>query len=525
MSSSIRQRLTLAILLTAVIPLIAAITIAQNLVTNISSQLYNPRVGVELDRSLNLYKELAAAIKAAMRFQADAIASQEGLRAAAVLHHIPSIDQELTEIFSQHPNLVRLAVIGEQDDVWVEKRRKIPVDATTELVLEVRRPLSDQDDGPTLLAEFSTPKARFDERDAMTDTVQMYRQIEASRKQVVRAHLYTYAVLLAATVLASIFFGALLSRSVGRRIRVLSDATEEVGTGNLAVRVPVEGNDELARLAIAFNRMLAETQRSRARIEFLQRMGTWQEMARRLAHEIKNPLTPIQLAVEELHARYRGQDSAFGNLLDTSLTIVTEEVATLRRLVTEFSEFARLPRATLKKQDICAFLRELQQQQDLLSDDERLLVPTADDAQRGDFKVSWQVPDGVIEVLLDRQMMQRVLVNLMRNAAQAVLAHRPAEGHVQVSLHVMDEGWITLLVDDNGAGVPQAMRESIFDPYVTTKNDGTGLGLAIVKKIVMEHGGAVEVGASDWDGARICVWLPRLGHPASLAAQESQKTS
>ena len=143
--------------------------------------------------------------------------------------------------------------------------------------------------------------------------------------------------------------GFFLARGITRRINRLSVAIDHVAAGNLDVRVPVTGSDELTELARVFNRMLGEMQQSRARIEYLQRIGAWQEMAQRLAHEIKNPLTPIQLAVQECHRKYAGDDPRFRALLDTTLEIVEEEVGTLRRLVGNFSSFARLPHAELKR--------------------------------------------------------------------------------------------------------------------------------------------------------------------------------
>ena len=136
-------RLTLAVLLAAVIPLIAAITIANRMVGSVAAQLHNPRVGVELERSLELYQELARATKAGMRYEAEAIAAGEGLRAASVLRHEPTMRQELDEIFPKYPNLVQIAVTDGDGNVIVEKRRGEPVDETTELQLEVRRPLSE----------------------------------------------------------------------------------------------------------------------------------------------------------------------------------------------------------------------------------------------------------------------------------------------------------------------------------------------------------------------------------------------
>jgi len=523
MPSRTARRLTLAVLLAAIIPLATAILIASRLVSSLSSQLYNPRVGESLERSLDLYKDLATSAKSGMRYQAEAIAAQEGLRAAAVLHHVPGIEQELSEIFPAHPNLVRLAVLDGNGEPISEILRREPVDTDKELALDVTRLLSDKEDGPALFAVFATPKARYDERDDVEVTVKTYRQVEASLAEVEFAHLLAFAALLAITMVAAVMLGTLLSRSVTRRIGLLAQVTQAVGAGDLSVRAPVEGNDEITELAGAFNQMLREVERSRARIEFLQRMGSWQEMARRLAHEIKNPLTPIQLAVEEVHARYRGDDPGFRNLLDVAHGVVAEEVGTLRRLVTEFSGFARLPRAELSENNICDFLREKQTRMVLFADDESGTLRSDAELLENTVDVVWIVPGGRIAVDMDCQMMHRVLVNLVRNAAQAVRAKGSGRGKVVVALREVDEDWVALEVDDDGPGIPRHMRERVFDPYVTTKSDGTGLGLSIVKKIVMEHGGSIEATDNDWGGARMLVTLPRSGSAACFAARAGEK--
>lgn len=520
------RRLALAVLLAAVIPLVAAIYIARSMVASMSSQLYNPRVGNELERSLELYQELAKAKKDGMRYEAASIAARESLRAVAIINFVPGIREELDEVFPQYENLVLLAVADADGNVIAQRARQKPVDDALELRLEVRKPLSGKEDGPVLLAIFVTPKERFDHLEQASETVRLYRQIEGSRGKVERWHLLAFALLLALTMLGAVVVGTTLARGVTRRIDRLAKAAQAVGAGDLTVRVPVSGNDEIMNLSKAFNSMLREVERSRARIEFLQRMGTWQEIARRLAHEIKNPLTPIQLAVEEAHARYQGDDPKFQALLEITLKIVQEEVATLRRLVTEFSAFARLPRAELAPGDLAAFLQEQRKQMALFSDDESGIQATDADQLEGMVDVVWEIPSDPVFVHFDRQMMHRVLINLVRNAAQAVRdLHRGTTGRLRVAVATPDPDWIHLEIDDDGPGIREDLRETVFDPYVTTKHDGTGLGLSIVKKIIMEHGGTIEASSSPWGGARMLIRLPRSGTEASIAARENVLTT
>jgi nitrogen fixation/metabolism regulation signal transduction histidine kinase len=283
--------------------------------------------------------------------------------------------------------------------------------------------------------------------------------------------------------------------------------------------------------------MLGEVETSRARIEFLQRIGAWQQMAQRLAHEIKNPLTPIQLAVQECHRKYAGGDPRFRALLDTTLEIVEEEVGTLRRLVGDFSNFARLPQAELREANLFDFLRECSEQFMHLD------VPGEGIAEGGgphedlrpseatpEVDITWELPAEPLPVAIDKQMLRRVLVNLVRNAVQAIRDARNAKGggrehargRVVVRARLDGEG-ASIVVEDDGPGIPVDRRERVFDPYFTTKTDGTGLGLAIVKKIVVEHGGTVGVESSArLGGALFFVRLPGHKTLALAAAREAR---
>jgi nitrogen fixation/metabolism regulation signal transduction histidine kinase len=287
--------------------------------------------------------------------------------------------------------------------------------------------------------------------------------------------------------------GLVLARRATAKVAVLREAALRVAEGDLAVRVSPRGKDELDELGRTFDRMVAELAEARPRLEYLQKVSAWQEVARRLAHEIKNPLTPIQLAVQELGSKYRGDDPAFQKLLATSQEILAEEIGTIRRLVDDFSAFAKLPKVEPAPVDLGQVV--------------------------GDFvraHPEWQAfvtfgaPPGPVGAVGDRMLIRRVLANLVENAVHAAEGAGRAP---QVTLSVeadVARGLARLIVDDNGPGIPSRERERVFDPYVTTKEHGTGLGLAIVRKIVLDHGGDVHASAAPapLSGARLTVTLP-----------------
>jgi len=530
-SGKIERRLVLALLLTSLVPLVAAVFLANSLLTQSASIWFNPEVGAQLDHGLDVYRDYVKVIKDDMRHQTDAISADEGLRAAVRGADPEAIGAALTDYLAGHPELVRLKVEEGPGKPTVTRDRGKPVDERTERSLEVERPLAAGPDAPTLVATFAIARAKVDQLETTGNVVANYHHLEASRADLYRSYLLAFAILLGTTMFITLVSGTLLARSVTRRMSRLAAAINLVAEGDLSIRVPVTGSDELTELGATFNRMLGEMAASRARIEFLQRIGAWQEMAQRLAHEIKNPLTPIQLAVQECHRKYAGDDPRFRALIDTTLEIVEEEVGTLRRLVGDFSSFARLPQAELVRADLGEFLRECSEQLGHLeldleggevgTDAEQLATP--------DVAVTWVVPEAELPASIDRQMLRRVLINLVRNAVQAVRGEGAAKGdpgklrgHVQVNARAEGEGAV-ITVEDDGPGIPVERRGRVFDPYFTTKSDGTGLGLAIVKKVVVEHGGTIDVDASErLGGARFSIHLPGPKSRELAAAREAR---
>jgi two-component system, NtrC family, nitrogen regulation sensor histidine kinase NtrY len=505
-------RLALIVLATAIVPLVTAIVFARSLFERSVNVWLNPEIGVQLDRGLDVYRDYVRAKKEALRSEADVLAQDDELRTALEAHDRGRLERRLAKLRDASTGISELRVEAEDSSLVASAPPRTPLDETVARPIEVRRSIVDDKAHRSLLVVFAVERQRLDELDSATRIAAEYHRLEASKSELYDGALKTYALLLFATVLLTVTLGTILARGVTRRVYRLVAGMQRVASGDTSARVPVTGSDELTELAAGFNRMVAEVERSRSTIAYLERVSAWQEMAQRLAHEIKNPLTPIQLAIEECHRRYGDENPAFRRLLDTTLEVVEEEVATLRRLVESFSNFARMPSAELEPDDLARFLRETKENVGTVEGERDAGESSSSDDDAMLAAIEWRLPKMSMPVLVDRQLLRRVLINLVRNAAQALHAQRRAEaegpGRIVVRAENLPDGY-AIVVEDNGPGVPEPMRERIFDPYVTSKEDGDGLGLAIAKKIVVEHGGALTVDESrDLGGAAFTLRLP-----------------
>jgi len=261
-------------------------------------------------------------------------------------------------------------------------------------------------------------------------------------------------------------------------------AAARVAEGDLTSTIDMRVGGKADQTFRSFDRMTRELREMRARLAEAERAAAFQEIARRIAHEIKNPLAPIQMAMETLRKAHAKRLDGFDEIFDESTRAVLEEVRRMERIVCEFSEFARLPKAQPGALALDALVDEVAQ----------LYRPP--DVQL-DIAREAPLPD----VRVDREQITQVLVNLLQNAFDAARANKPQDARVRVRVYLR-EGRVALDVEDNGPGVAESERARIFEPYVTSKAHGTGLGLAIVKRILSDHGADIEVGSSALGGAR-----------------------
>lgn len=240
-----------------------------------------------------------------------------------------------------------------------------------------------------------------------------------------------------------------------------------------------------------------------------QRQLAWRDVARRIAHEIRNPLTPIQLSTERIRRRYGDQINDEDGVFERCINTILRQVSDIGRMVQEFSDFARMPKPTPSRFDLAALITDVVFAQ-------RVVNP--------DFKFSLSLPQGGLSMLGDERLLGQAFTNIVKNAAEA-LASRPedteVQGQITVSVSPADaDGMIVMQIEDNGPGFPQDAREQLLEPYVTAREGGTGLGLAIVNRVIMDHGGSVQLLEPD-HGARGAI--VKIILPLSLASDSNAK--
>ena len=293
----------------------------------------------------------------------------------------------------------------------------------------------------------------------------------------------TLVALLVATLLTSF-----VARRITRPILELRRTTERVAKGELGARVEVRSKDEVGELGHAFNAMFAELEESRDRIVRAEKDAAWREMARQVAHEVKNPLTPISLSVDLLRRAHAEGSADFDSVLERTLDMIQRQVVNMREVTRDFAAFAGEHRA-----------RSPVQVGELLDDVLELSAAWA--AERG-VSIERGGPGGV--VMADPGELRRALLNLVSNAIEAM-----QEGGTLDVQVLCEGGFVDVIVRDSGSGLDDDVREHLFEPYFTTRSSGTGLGLAIVRRVVEDLGGSVSLeNCAEGPGAVAKLHLP-----------------
>ena len=290
----------------------------------------------------------------------------------------------------------------------------------------------------------------------------------------------------------SLWISSLIAREITDPIQRLVNGTREVSHGNLDYQVKISGGDEVGILSESFNQMTKKLKQYAEELKQAEKSAAWREVAQKLAHEIKNPLTPIQLSAERLKRRYYANREGYEQILEECTNVIIDEVERLRRLLDEFSQFARMPVINPVPSDINKIL------------DESI-------KSYGEFPknidIEMEYDESLPQISIDPDQIRRAFFNIIKNAIEAMenggkliistkKVNSEAKGHVKVKF------------SDTGTGISEELMKNLFTPHFSTKRGGAGLGLAIVKKIISDHGGDISVKSKEGEGTTFTIKIP-----------------
>jgi two-component system nitrogen regulation sensor histidine kinase NtrY len=294
-------------------------------------------------------------------------------------------------------------------------------------------------------------------------------------------------------IVLAILLSSWAAARVTRPVEQLAHAAQEVAAGNWNVRVDVFGADELGQLADSFNRMTTELLGQKERLVQAERVAAWRELARRLAHDLKNPLFPLQLTMENLVRAREQSPGQFDEVFRESSKTLLAEIANLKAIVGRFSEFSRMPQPKFQPVHLNDLIRGVAQ----------LFQAQLEGPGRAKISCELQLDPLLKPVAADGEMLHRAISNLVLNAIDAM----PQGGTLTLRTRY-ESGKALIEVADTGPGLTPKEHEQIFTPYYTNKPQGTGLGLAIVQSVVSDHGGTIRVQSEPGRGSRFVIELP-----------------
>ena len=288
-------------------------------------------------------------------------------------------------------------------------------------------------------------------------------------------------------LLAAIIWGMTLAAKILKPIQELVIATKKIKDGDLTVQVPIENleKDEIRVLSLAFNHMIKQIDHQQKELLIAQRALAWSDVARRVAHEIKNPLTPIHLAAERLVRKFENQVSdkeAFNKYIQ----MIIRHTNDIKTIVAEFVRFARLPAPIFVNCDLVSVVSDMVESKKLINDK---------------ITYNFNSSERMIDFSADITQLNQVMINILKNAEESLFN---IQNNMEINVFIKKiDNLITVSVEDNGIGFPSDIIDKATDAYVTTRSNGTGLGLAIVQKIMQDHCGSIIISNKLEGGARI----------------------
>ncbi|MDA3863038.1 MAG: ATP-binding protein [Deltaproteobacteria bacterium] len=497
MKTTLARRVSIAILAATLIPsAVVTFLLFQILSTHdnlVQGHLQN--ISANQDEIIESYKNLIVEKKKRFKYQArfllkNLLDSKQNKSSEQIIKLANIFFEDNPEIcLLTITRLKPVSIINNEIDYlfnppFFEKKRKTLHEKNYKFLSEIR-----QNEFFQAKVTFATNINMIDAYNKLAKTYSENKQMLSIYKGLRKYYWHFFFAILVIIILAANFLAAMIVKGVIRKIGIISSATTKIARGDLDVNVKIEGKDEISELGNLFNDMVKRLKHNRNKIRYLERVGAWQEVARRIAHEIKNPLTPILLAIQQIQNKAPAHDKNFIRLVNTASGIIKEEVDVLKRLVENFGNLARLPEQKTETIKISTLITEI-------IDFSKLSWG------KKAFKSKIETSEKIV-INVDRMLMKKALLNVINNAVQATTENDIAPSIVISTQLGRNE--VMIKIQDNGPGIEEI--DKIFDPYYTTRENGTGLGLPLAKKIILDSGGDITV-TSTTKGAEITITLP-----------------
>lgn len=322
----------------------------------------------------------------------------------------------------------------------------------------------------------------------LKESLKFYSSMNLLRVPIGEGYLVIFVFIALLMVIISFLTGHVISKRLTKPLKSLIKGLEEVGLGNLDYQVKAETKDEMARTITSFNKMVKELKENRELLVEAEREMAWRGIAQKIAHEIKGPLTPIQLSLQHLQDKFYEDPKAYENILKDCTRRISEEVDALRKMAKEFSEFARMPEVSFEYSDV----------NKILEDTVSFFIQVKPEVEiNADYGVN------LPRIRIDRERMKRVFKNIIQNGIDAMV-----DGGEMKIKSSADAQFLKIEFQDTGTGMDEETIKKIFTPYFSTKSHGMGLGLPIVEKIIHEHRGKIEVQSQQDKGTTFIILLP-----------------
>ena len=432
---------------------------------------------------------------------------------AVFLRSIRNVDQKPEDIWNEiqdlHPDIGSIQIITEDGrEIFFDGNSSAYLNATQfenrgdgllpkfssggASVLQILKTYTVKNKDYRIILSTILPENFDKTAERLTTSLQTFIQLEKFQSTFRLAIIVFYFFFSFPLILLSILISFLLSGEIIAPIVNLEEATRRVAEGDFSFRILTRSDDELSMLITSFNKMVSELERYKIKISQTEKIAAWQEIAQRLAHEIKNPLTPIKLSAQRILRKHETEPEELDRILVPAVTAIIQEVENLNSLLTEFKNFARLPTPKIEAVNLRKLLEE---------------TVAAYASSFHAVTIGFNNIDPAIIVQADQGQLKQVFANLIKNAVEAM----DERGEIFISADLVKKGnshYCRIQIQDTGPGIEETNRDKVFNPYFTTKRHGTGLGLAIVERIIFDHNGQIWFETQTAAGTTFFIDLP-----------------